>query len=55
MAQVVTATLIGAMLPLVASRFKLDPAVIASPALITIVDVAGLPLYFSTVNLFLTL
>jgi len=44
--QVVSATLIGSLLPMVASRFKLDPAVVASPALTTIVDITGLLLYF---------
>jgi magnesium transporter len=46
--QVITATLIGAFLPLLASKFKLDPAVIASPALTTIVDITGLLIYFTT-------
>jgi len=45
--QVVTATLIGALLPLCASRLKLDPAVVASPALTTVVDITGLLIYFS--------
>jgi magnesium transporter len=36
--QVITSTLIGAMLPLVATKLRLDPAVVASPALTTIVD-----------------
>lgn len=51
--QVITATLIGAILPLLASRFKLDPAVIASPALTTIVDITGLLIYFNTARLLL--
>ncbi|MCS7079584.1 MAG: magnesium transporter [Chloracidobacterium sp.] len=46
--QVVTATLIGALLPLAAARLKFDPAVIASPALTTIVDITGLLIYFFT-------
>jgi magnesium transporter len=46
--QVVTATLIGAVLPLVAARLKFDPAVVASPALTTIVDITGLLIYFGT-------
>ncbi|MFQ3640760.1 MAG: magnesium transporter, partial [Chloracidobacterium sp.] len=46
--QVVTATLIGALLPLAAARLKLDPAVVASPALTTIVDITGLLIYFFT-------
>jgi magnesium transporter len=46
--QVITATLIGAILPLVAARFRADPAVVASPALTTIVDITGLLIYFTT-------
>ncbi len=45
--QVVTSTLAGALLPLGAARLKLDPAVVASPALTTVVDITGLLLYFS--------
>ena len=50
--QVVTSTLIGALLPLGAAKMKLDPAVVASPALTTIVDVTGLLIYFMIVSLF---
>lgn len=51
--QVVTATLIGASLPLIATKFKLDPAVVASPALTTFVDITGLLIYFTTAKLLL--
>ena len=51
--QVVTSTLIGALLPLGAAKMKWDPAVVASPALTTIVDITGLLIYFSTAKLFL--
>ena len=51
--QVVTATLIGALLPLAAARAKFDPAVVASPALTTIVDITGLLIYFITAKLLL--
>lgn len=51
--QVVTATLIGAILPLTAARLKLDPAVIASPALTTVVDITGLLIYFVTAKIIL--
>ncbi|MEO5667159.1 MAG: magnesium transporter [Bdellovibrionota bacterium] len=44
--QVFSATFIGAGLPLLAERFKLDPAVVAAPALTTIVDIVGIFLYF---------
>lgn len=53
--QVVTATLIGALLPLGAARLKLDPAVVASPALTTVVDITGLLIYFTTAKLLLGL
>lgn len=45
--QVISSTLIGAFLPLIASSFKLDPAVVASPMLTTIVDITGLFIFFS--------
>ena len=51
--QVVSATVIGALLPLSAAKMKWDPAVVASPALTTIVDITGLLIYFTTVRLFL--
>ena len=44
--QVVTATLIGAILPMLAVAASFDPAVVASPALTTIVDITGLLIYF---------
>ncbi len=53
--QVVSATLIGALLPLVVSRFNKDPAVIASPALTTIVDISGLLIYFYTARFILSI
>jgi magnesium transporter len=53
--QVVTSTLIGALLPLTAARLKVDPALVASPALTTVVDITGLLLYFTTVKLMLGL
>lgn len=51
--QVVSATLIGAILPLIAAKMKWDPAVVASPALTTIVDITGLLLFFGTAKLLL--
>ncbi len=35
------------------ARFKLDPAVVASPAITSIVDISGLLIYFTTVKLIL--
>jgi magnesium transporter len=52
-AQVVTATLVGAVLPLLAARFKFDPAVVSAPALTTVVDITGLLIYFSVARLIL--
>ncbi len=49
--QVVTATLVGAILPMAAAALKLDPAVVASPALTTVVDITGLLIYFATARL----
>ncbi|MEO0073146.1 MAG: magnesium transporter, partial [candidate division WOR-3 bacterium] len=48
--QVVTSTLIGAVLPMAAAKLKFDPAVVASPALTTVVDITGLLIYFLTVK-----
>jgi len=44
--QVVTSTLIGALFPLLAAKVKVDPAIIAAPALTTAVDISGLLIYF---------
>ena len=51
--QVISATVIGALLPLGAAKMKWDPAVVASPALTTIVDISGLLIYFVTAKLLL--
>ncbi len=51
--QVVWATILGAMVPLVATRFKIDPAVVSSPAISTLVDVGGIAIYFATAKLIL--
>jgi len=39
--------LLGSLLPIVLTKFKLDPAVISSPLLTTVVDSTGLIIYFS--------
>jgi magnesium transporter len=44
-ATVIIAKLIGAMLPLLAQKCRLDPAVVASPFITTIVDVLSLTIY----------
>lgn len=53
--QVVTSSLFGAFLPMGAAKLKLDPALIASPALTTVVDITGLLLYFAIARIFLGL
>lgn len=53
--QVITSTLVGALLPLGASKMKLDPAVVASPALTTVVDITGLLIFFTTAKIILEL
>ncbi len=52
-AQVISATLIGALLPLGAIAVKQDPAVVSGPALTTIVDLTGLLLYFTITTMML--
>lgn len=53
--QVVTATVIGASLPLLVKCFGGDPAVAASPAITTVVDITGLLIYFGMATLFFSL
>ena len=45
--QVMSSTFIGAALPIGARAIRLDPAVVASPAITTLVDVSGLLIYFT--------
>lgn len=49
--QVISATIIGASLPLLVKRLGGDPAVAASPAITTIVDITGLLIYFTIATL----
>lgn len=46
MAIITMATTIGAMLPLLAKRLNIDPAVMSAPFITTLIDAAGLLLYF---------
>ncbi len=52
MVQVFSATLIGSGLPLIVKKLGGDPAVAASPAITTIVDITGLIIYFGTATIF---
>jgi magnesium transporter len=42
----------GCLLPLIAKKIKIDPAIMASPLITTIVDAASLIIYFSIAKLF---
>ncbi len=50
--QVISATIIGAALPLAVKRLGGDPAVAASPAITTAVDITGLLIYFGVATMF---
>ena len=53
--QVVLSTTVGGVLPMIARAAKLDPAVLVSPVLASVVDITGMIIYFKTVNAFLGL
>ena len=50
---IVLAKIVGAMLPIGARKLKLDPAIMASPLITTIVDAAALVVYFLLATAFL--
>ncbi len=49
--QVITSAVIGASLPLIVRRLGGDPAIVASPAISTIVDITGLLIYFTVASI----
>jgi magnesium transporter len=51
--QVITSSVAGASLPLIATKLKIDPAVMSSPVLASVVDISGLLIYFNIAKLFL--
>jgi magnesium transporter len=53
--QVISSALLGAGLPIAVRRFGGDPAVVASPAITTIVDITGLLIYFSVATAILNM
>ena len=55
LATIVLAKLVGASLPILAKRIKLDPAVMASPFITTIVDAVSLIIYFNIATRILNL
>ncbi|GHV41923.1 magnesium transporter MgtE [Clostridia bacterium] len=52
-AVVIIANLMGGILPIVAKKLRLDPALMASPLITTIVDAVALVVYFSLASLIL--
>jgi len=52
---VLLAKVIGGILPIIAKRLRLDPAMMAGPLITTIVDAAALLVYFSTATHFLNI
>ncbi len=52
---VVWATTIGSLLPLVATRFRIDPALVSGPLMSTLVDATGLLIYLSVAKMILGL
>jgi magnesium transporter len=48
-AQVLSSTVLGALLPFAARAIKLDPAVLSAPALASTVDISGIVIYFTIV------
>ena len=50
---VLLSQLIGVLLPVIAERFKIDPAVMASPLITTIVDTTTLLIYFNVAKMVL--
>jgi magnesium transporter len=52
-AQITTSTILGAALPILANTLNQDPAVVASPAITTVVDVTGLFIYFGIAKVIL--
>lgn len=45
---VVLAKVVGGVLPIIAKKFKLDPAIMAGPLITTVVDAVALMIYFTT-------
>ncbi|MDT0265299.1 magnesium transporter [Streptomyces sp. DSM 44915] len=47
------ASTVGGMMPLLAKKLRIDPAVVSAPMVTTLVDATGLVIYFSTAKLVL--
>ena len=53
--QIVMSAVVGTSIPMFAARFKMDPAVMTSPLLTSIVDISGMLIYFGTATSLLPL
>lgn len=53
--QVLSATVLGALLPIFARSIRLDPAVVSAPSLASTVDVSGMLIYFTVAGAILHL
>ncbi len=53
MVQVISSNIFGMLFPMLAKALRFDPAVVASPAITTSVDISGLLIYFTIVKLIL--
>jgi magnesium transporter len=51
----VWSTTVGALIPILAQRFGIDPAVLSAPLITTLVDATGLVIYFTIAKLILRL
>jgi magnesium transporter len=51
--QVLWSTIFGATIPILATKVKLDPALVSSPLLTTFVDMIGIIIYFTTAKIIL--
>ena len=52
---VIWANALGAMLPILAARLKIDPTVVSGPVMSTLVDATGLFIYFTVARLIMGL
>ncbi len=52
---VVWANVLGSVLPILASRLRIDPTVVSGPAMSTLVDATGLFIYFTVAGVILTM
>lgn len=50
---IMLAAVVGAILPLIFRKIKLDPALMSGPLITTIVDVVGIFIYFEIANMIL--